>query len=115
MESRHGNPTDKEKLEVGILKRTGITRKVKPLLLNGLSSSMETTEGRTTGLSDRSIVFAHLLKGEKTNGKKMERVSGEKTQKEQPHAARAPEGRRGVGANFPNVETERQKPTSSKR
>ena len=32
---------------------------------------METTEGRTTGLSDRSIVFAHLLKGEKTNGKKM--------------------------------------------
>ena len=40
---------------------------------------METTEGRTTGLSDRSIVFAHLLKGEKTNGKKMERVSGEKT------------------------------------
>lgn len=78
-EGRHGNPTDKEKLEVDILKLTGITRKVKPLLLNGLSSSMETTEGRTTGLSDRSIVFAHLLKGEKTNGKKMERVSGEKT------------------------------------
>ena len=45
---------------------------------------METTEGRTTGLSDRSIVFAHLLKGEKTNGKKMERVSGEKTAGETP-------------------------------
>ena len=69
----------KSKLEVDILKLTGITRREKPLLLNGLSSSMETTEGRTTGLSDRSIVFAHLLKGEKTNGKKMERVSGEKT------------------------------------
>lgn len=69
----------KSKLEVDILKLKVITRKVKPLLLNGLSSSMETTEGRTTGLSDRSIVFAHLLKGEKTNGKKMERVSGEKT------------------------------------
>lgn len=78
-EGRHGNPTDKEKLEVDILKLTGITRREKPLLLNGLSSSMETTEGRTTGLSDRSIVFAHLLKGEKTNGKKMKRVSGEKT------------------------------------
>ena len=61
-----------------ILKLTGITRKVKPLLLNGLSSSMETTEGRTTGLSDRSIVFAHLLKGEKTNGKKKWRECREK-------------------------------------
>ena len=70
----------KEKLEVDILKLTGITRKVKPLLLNRLNSSMETTEGRTTGLSDRSIVFAHLLKGEKTNGKKkMERVLRQKT------------------------------------
>ena len=75
----------KEKLEVDILKLTGITRKVKPLLLNGLSSSMETTEGRTTGLSDRSIVFAHLLEGEKTNGKKKWRECRERKQQKEQH------------------------------
>ena len=81
----------KEKLEVDILKLTGITRKVKPLLLNGLSSSMETTEGRTTGLSDRSIVFAHLLKGEKTNGKKKngESVGRENSRRSNTHADRS--------------------------
>ena len=101
MESRHGNPTDKEKLEVDILKQTGITRKVKPLLLNGLSSSMETTEGRTTGLSDRSIVFAHLLKGEKINGKKMERVSGEKTAEGAAPCCPGPRGEEGSGCKLP--------------
>ena len=75
----------KEKLEVDILKLTGITRKVKPLLLNRLNSSMEMTEGRTTGLSDRSIVFAHLLKGEKTNGKKKWRECRDRKQQKEQH------------------------------
>lgn len=108
-----------------ILKLKGVTRKVKPLLLNGLGSSMETTEGRTTGLSDRSIVFAHLLKGEKTNGKKkkMESVGRENSRRSNTHADRIPEVKRGFGleasqsnnaANFPNVENKRHKPTSSK-
>ena len=97
-EGRHGNPTDKEKLEVDILKLNVITRKVKPLLLNGLSSSMETTEGRTTGLSDRSIVFAHLLKGEKTNGKKWRECRERKQQKEKHPCCQGSRGEEGSGA-----------------